>query len=127
TAWIDTNAGWEATATDASVATRELEDPIDLTEAASARLTFSSWLSAAAGSHGAVQISTDGGATWTTLDVVSPSDRWSRVDLSLAPFSGEVVNLRFVFDAAAPVEGFPPDSWGVSDLAVDVGIAPVRR
>ena len=72
-------------------------DPIDLSGAGAARLTFESLLTTAA-SRAMVQVSLDG-HTWWTVDDIQGSSDWASVTVDLSPFAGEVIWLRFVLEA----------------------------
>ena len=72
-------------------------DPIDLSGAGAARLTFESLLTTAE-SRAMVQISLDG-HTWRTVDDVQHSTDWASVTVDLSSFAGDVIWLRFVLDA----------------------------
>jgi hypothetical protein len=101
---------------DRSVAHRRA-DPIDLTSSASARLTFQSWLSSTGGSQAEVQVSVDG-LHWITAGLVRPSDTWDLVEVDLSGFAGQIIEVRFVLDSTAAVEGAPPDVWRLADPRV---------
>ncbi len=75
------------------VATIALDDPIDLTKAAGATVTFLSRLRSRR--SGEVQASTDG-VTWVTLAPVATSDDWTPVRIALDELAGRIVYLRFV-------------------------------
>jgi hypothetical protein len=117
-------AAWRAEAWTTGRAVLRLLAPIDLTHATAAHLTFQSWLSAGA-SSGAVQASIDG-VTWQTVTLVPPSDAWTLVDVDLSAFVGQVVSVRFVYDAIAPPTGVAPEVWRIDQLTVDITPGPRR-
>jgi murein DD-endopeptidase MepM/ murein hydrolase activator NlpD len=80
----------------ATAATGRLSATVDLRGAASAQLTFESWLS---GALGAVQVSADG-ATWTTVADVPVTEGWQALSADLTPFAGQVVWVRFAFESS---------------------------
>jgi hypothetical protein len=118
--WAPAVGGWEATATESGVAIHALDDPIDLTSASAAQLSFASRLSSAGGSQAAVQVSVDDGRTWTTIETMPPTDDWTHVVVDLDAFLGEMVGVRFVFDEVAPASGFAPDTWSIDQWEVVV-------
>ena len=70
-----------------------------------------------------IQASTDGGATWNTLDTHCAGDGlavWQEFDLSLMAYRGQDLSLRFMFNAydAAFNQGF---GWVVDDVLVTTG------
>ena len=69
----------------------------DLRDATDVRLQFQSW-SGGEAAAASIQVSTDG-RSWQTLASVPPASGWARVDVDLSTFSGQVVWIRFVFDA----------------------------
>jgi hypothetical protein len=98
---------------------QSLDWPIDLRGASAATLLFESRLSGG-GSGAEVQVSLDG-VTWQTVAVVPSSDDWTLLAVDLGAFAGQVVRLRFAFDAVAPVLGQGQDRWFVRGVTVSVG------
>jgi hypothetical protein len=120
-----TGLGWRAEAWTTGRATLLWAQPIDLTNATSARLNFESWLSSSAtsasgGSSGAVQVCVDG-VVWQTIATVPRTDGWTQVDVDFSAFAGRLVYVRFVFDAVAPGAGVAPDVWRIDDVTVMIG------
>jgi hypothetical protein len=108
--------GWRAEAWTTGRALLRWADPLDLTHATSAHLTFASWLSSRA-SSGEVQVSEDG-VTWQTVAVVPRSEAWTEIDVDLSAFAGQLIYVRFVFDAVAPGDGVLPDEWRIDHVSV---------
>jgi hypothetical protein len=68
-----------------------------------------------------VQGSTDG-TSWQALMDVPAIDDWSVIDVDLRPFAGQVVWLRFVFDAVqSRMPDDPPDTWLVGAVEIQNG------
>jgi hypothetical protein len=89
--------------------------PIDLTDATRATLTFASSLTRGR-SAGEVQVSSDG-ITWLTVGGVTEGREEVAVDLST--FAGRVVYVRFVFSTSGPMDA-PPDVWTIDGVAVQI-------
>ena len=110
-------ATWEAVAVGTGPSVWDLEGPVDLTAATEARLTFASWLSTR-GSTVAVEVSLDGGGTWVPVAEVAASETWAPIEVDLGAYVGQVLDVRFVFDAVAPADPADPDVWQVDDVQV---------
>jgi hypothetical protein len=113
---------WQAEATHAGSFVLRW-DAIDLRQAAGGALRFESRLTTRA-STAHVQVSLDG-RTWQTLGPVPESPDWQPVDVDLSAFAGQVVYVRFTFDAVAPAESAPPDIWQIRNVAT-LGHPPGR-
>ena len=109
--------GWVVEANATAPYTLTMATPVDLRQAASARLRFESRL-IARDSTARVQVSVDG-QTWQDLEAVPPSQDWVQLDIDLSPFAGQVIYLRFAFDAVAPMDGSAPDVWQIMGVTVD--------
>ena len=90
-------------------------EPIDLTSASSAELTFSSSLSAA-GSSGQVQVSTDG-IMWQTATAVPAIE--GQMALNLTPYAGQIIYVRFVLSTHRRLTS-QPDSWTIDDVSLKI-------
>ena len=95
-----------------------LVSPIDLTSASSPVLSFVHSYMFAAGDSGYVEISADGGSSWTALDSFTngDSDSWltERIDLSSWTWSDDVlVRFRITTDPSTTADG-----WHVDDISV---------
>jgi hypothetical protein len=99
------------------------EEPVDLRNAITGRLSFQSRLVSET-STAAVQVSDDF-ATWHTVLTVPPSADWSPVDVDLGEYAGRIVFLRFVFDTTAPpASAVAPDLWWIDDVRISRGRRP---
>jgi Zn-dependent metalloprotease len=89
---------------------------VDLGAVQSARLTFESFLSGAAGTAlglADIQVSLDG-LTWRTIARVPPAEEWSDVDVDLDEYAGRTVYIRFVY---TPLSG-EPAIWHLMNVRV---------
>ncbi|MEZ5126814.1 MAG: immune inhibitor A [Thermoleophilia bacterium] len=93
--------------------------------AAGADLTFRTWYEIEPGyDFGYVDISDDGGATWTTLEVFSDIDTYnwaSTVRVDLAEYEGSNALFRFRYTTDYSVVG---RGWEVTDIAVGGSVIP---
>ena len=110
-------AVWEAVATGTESSVWDLDGPLDLTAATEARITFASWLSTR-GSTATVAVSVDGGGTWVSVAEVAASETWVPIEVDLGAYVGQLVDVRFVFDAVAPTDPAEADVWQVDDVQV---------
>jgi hypothetical protein len=92
-------------------------ETLDLRMASAAMLSFESSLSMAGASSAEIQVSEDG-ITWQTLAQVPASDDWITLNVDLSAWAGRVVQVRFAFDARAPLRGGRPDTWLIGDVRV---------
>ncbi len=106
---------WQAVASVNGLEVLYWTKPVDLTDAASAQLSFVSSLSGR--STAEVQASVDG-ITWQRVAVVPGGTNGVTADLTA--FAGQVVYVRFVFKTAAPAGGAAPDRWTIDDVVVDI-------
>lgn len=119
--------------------------PIELHDGGSPTLTFWNQWNIASGDGGQVQLSDDGGETWTRLDLgggypgtmndsadacgfatgqpvfAGQQNSWLQKTASLTPFIGETVQIRFIFSTDGSVNG---TGWWLDDLAVGPAIVP---
>jgi N-acetylneuraminic acid mutarotase len=105
---------WEARSRGAGLEVLYWGRPIDLTDAASAHLTFRSALSGR--STGEIQVTADG-SSWRTITVVPDGSGWTSADLTA--FSGRVVYVRFVFRTLED-RGLASDAWTIGDVLINV-------
>lgn len=95
---------------------------------------------AATGQFGRVQVSTNGGSNWTTIwseaGPINPADypggipssalpdSWTEVQLSLAAYAGQTIQLRFLFDFTGGSSFSPGGNslvgWFIDDIQVGV-------
>jgi hypothetical protein len=133
-AWALDPAGYTGTSVFVSSATRglghilTLDTPIDLHASFYPHLSFWQRGQTSTADLVSVDISTDGGQSWTLVDLSSRiTADWTAVDLDLTPFVGQVVSLRFHLDATQPLPdgGTSVGIW-IDDLTVqEVQPAPV--
>jgi hypothetical protein len=100
---------------------RLISPPIWIPRNSSARLEFMSWLSAS-GDSASVQISFNGGTTWSFLQSVADSaDAFTRVSLDLSDLSGDIrLGFRFSSDQYGRAPG-----WFVDDVSVSGGVSSI--
>jgi len=119
----DPGSSWRVEAWTDGRAVLQSPEPIDLRDASSAHLQFGSWLSSHSGhsghsghaSSGEVQVSLDG-VTWQSISTVPRTEGWTTVEVDLSAFAGQVIYLRFVFDAIVAPAGVAPDVWIIDDV-----------
>lgn len=85
-------------------------DVIDLSDASTATLSFDSSL---AGGGAGLEVSLDG-RTWERLHAVPALESWTRIDVDLSSFAGQVIRVRFAFDAAAAADAV----WRIGGVRV---------
>jgi uncharacterized protein (DUF1810 family) len=108
--------------------TLTLDTPVDLHAAFYPHLSF--WMRGQVSTTDliSVDISTDGGQSWTLIDLSSRlTAEWTLVDLGLTPFVGQVVLLRFHLDATPPLPegGASVGLWLDAVTVQEVPPAPV--
>jgi uncharacterized protein (DUF1810 family) len=109
-AWTLDPAGYTGSSVFVSSATRSqgntlaLDTPIDLRTAFYPHLSFWQRGQISTADLVSVDISTDGGQSWTMIDLTSRlTPDWTLVDLDLTAFVGQIVSLRFHLDATQPL------------------------
>jgi hypothetical protein len=85
-------------------------------------LIFMHWWGTHNNSTCYVQISTDGGGSWTTVDTwynesLGGARVWMKKDYDLALYSGNAI-IRFWFHSNIWFPGYAPDGWYLDDLEV---------
>lgn len=109
--------------------------PIKVPAAAeSPRLRFWHWWSFSCDDYGAVQISTNNGASWEDLSgsyYADSSGSWSRAQLNLSAYGGLTVRLGFYFysnNNGSSTCGYGAvdvsDGWYIDELAIETGNPP---
>ncbi len=120
--------GWFADSTvRGQSSTLTAETTIDLRTAQNPELTFWQRASLTSGDGMTLDLSIDGGMSWTPLDQQSGATfDWSPRTVSLAAYRGSVVTLRFRLDTlGALAEGETTVGWWIDDLTVqEVPIVP---
>ena len=117
--------GWQTSAADSSEVLRwgRQLDLRSISPDQMVQLTFQSLLTASQ-SSATVQISTDG-INWTPLSQIAPSGGWNSVTVDVSAYRGQLIQVQFVWQGAAPSEGQPPDSWSVDNVSVEAATPPV--
>jgi uncharacterized protein (DUF1810 family) len=100
--------------------TLALETPLDLRGAFYPHLSFWQRGQTSTADLVSVDISTDGGQSWTLIDLSSRlTADWTAVDLDLTAFVGQIVSLRFHLDATQPLpEGGASVGLWIDDVTV---------
>jgi hypothetical protein len=98
---------------------------IDLRAAPDYELSFSSYYTGFNGQLANVVMSTDGGATWTSIYTVQPSVIWQNIKIDLSAYSGPggLAAVKFAFHADD--SGNQASGWAVDDVMVSCGGAAV--
>lgn len=121
-------ADFRATRTviDPYVDTLTLNTPLDLTGASLPTLRYSTWYNLTDNEIAQVQVSTDDGQTWTTVQEITGStligygfQTLYEQQVDLSPYSNQTIWLRFQFEAL-PASGFTRlgQSWTVDNIQV---------
>ncbi len=98
--------------------------PIDLTTMSDAHLSFSHFLRKESSQYydiARVQVSTDEGASWQDVYVVTQStagDEMQRIDVSLAAYIGQMIRLRFSFDTRDALYN-DYEGWVIDDVLIE--------
>ncbi|MCB9101038.1 MAG: S8 family serine peptidase [Anaerolineales bacterium] len=108
--------------------TLTLAAPLDLPASGPATLSFSSYEQTECGGdctwdNRTIELSTDGGSSWTPLGEGDTEGVWYRKTFDLTPYQGQTVVPRFRFDS---VDGGYDDylGWLVDDVGIQTGCAP---
>ena len=106
---------------DALILDGKCADEIDLTKAFSADIIFNTWYKLKEGDRGYVEISTDEGDTWTTLDIDGQafingtSDSWEQIWIPLDDYIGEEIIIRFRFTSN---NDGTAEGWYIDDVRI---------
>jgi outer membrane biosynthesis protein TonB len=95
-----------------------LDGLLDLGGTTAPELTWWDTYALAAYDHGYVEVSTDGGATWTSLfdHYYATNTGWTRHSVDLSAYAGQQVGLRFRLDARNHT--YVADGWTLDDVSV---------
>ncbi|MBI4283376.1 MAG: immune inhibitor A, partial [Chloroflexi bacterium] len=116
TSWSDSPVGAYADNTNTALTTT-----INLAQAGSPILTFWHRYSLEQNlDYGYVEVSTNGGNTWTQVFVVSGNGEWKWEKVNLKPYAGSVIGLRFRL--ASNANGITGDGWYIDDVNIAEGI-----
>jgi hypothetical protein len=99
---------------------------LDLTGAPSYVLSFQSWYDGGYGQLAFVEMSTDGGASWTPIYTCSPASGWQQVDVDLSAYSGASGLSSVWFAFHADDAGEWASAWAVDDIVLASGGVPVQ-
>ncbi|MDP6512234.1 MAG: immune inhibitor A, partial [SAR202 cluster bacterium] len=116
TSWTDSPLGSYANNANTSLTTF-----VSLAGSASPVLTFWQKLQLRqAQDYGYVEVSTDGGKTWTKLLTISGTESWNQESVNLNAYRGAVIGLRFrlLADAANVSDGWYIDDVRIANNAV---------
>ncbi|NVO21063.1 MAG: carboxypeptidase regulatory-like domain-containing protein [Bacteroidetes bacterium] len=94
---------------------------LDLTNAPSFALNFASFYTGDYGQMAYVEMSTDGGATWTPIYTCSPAATWNDVSVDLSAYSGAsgLSSVKFAFHADDA--GQYASGWAIDDVSIASG------
>jgi hypothetical protein len=74
--------------------------------------------------YGRVEISTNGGSSWTqVLAVTSVDDEWNQERVDLGPYAGETIGLRFRVTSNATTQ---MNGWYLDDIVISNGVRSVE-
>jgi hypothetical protein len=116
--FTETAFGWRVEATTTGRRILSYAQSVDLTNAASARLRFRSWLTATQ-SSGHVEVSV-GRGDWQGVTTVPTTSGWTWIDVDLLAFVGQIVDVRFVLDAVPLQLAVSPDVWQIEDVSIEI-------
>jgi len=99
---------------------------LDLTNAPSFVLGFQSFYNGDYGQMAYVEMSTDGGATWTPIYTCAPAASWNQVDVDLSAYSGASGLAAVQFAFHADDAGQYASGWAIDDVVIASGGLPVQ-
>jgi hypothetical protein len=102
--------------------TLTLNDPIDIPVGSTPYFTYWSRYKLSINERVQVQVSTDDGASWTTVETYSEITNlnWNARRIDLRGYQGQSIRLRFVFVATACTSDcVAGTSWWIDDVRVD--------
>ena len=122
TCWTDSPGGHYSDYTNVSLTSTDIDIPSD----GHAFLSFWHCYEIESGyDYGRVEISTDGGLTWSTLaSYTGDQGSWIQVAANLALYVGETVRVRFRLDTDDSVT---KDGWYIDDVEIKAGISNVKE
>ncbi|NVO21627.1 MAG: carboxypeptidase regulatory-like domain-containing protein [Bacteroidetes bacterium] len=94
---------------------------MDLTGAPSYFMNFASFFNGEYGQTASVEMSTDGGVSWSPIYTCSPAIAWNYIQLDLSPYSGPsgLSSVKFAFHSND--NGNYGSGWAVDDIEVASG------
>lgn len=102
-----------------SNAAMTLEGTIDLTGASNPYLTFWNRRLRGPSDYFRVEVSTDGGYTWSSVQRWTGDVGWQKESVSLRSYRGSRINIRFRIDAR--LDSRVDDGWYIDDIQVFEG------
>jgi hypothetical protein len=99
---------------------------LDLTNAPSFVLGFQSFYNGDYGQMAYVEMSTDGGATWTPIYTCAPAASWNQVDVDLSAYSGASGLAAVQFAFHADDAGQYAYGWAIDDVLSHQADYPYR-
>jgi len=99
----------------------------DLTAGLGYSLVFQSFYDGTYGEIATVEMSTNGGTTWTVIKTLTPDPSgWAQVDVDLSDYSGPggLTNVKFAFHANDA--GGWASGWAVDDVKLESGVINVQ-
>jgi len=99
---------------------------LDLTGAPSYVLSFQSFYNGDYGQMAFVEMSTDGGASWTPIYTCTPAGSWNQVDVDLSAYSGTAGLGSVWFTFHSDDAGQWGSGWAIDDVTIASGGVPVQ-
>jgi hypothetical protein len=99
--------------------------PLNLTVAPYFFLSFQSYFSGAGGQMAYVEMSTDGGSTWTPIYTCSQAASWQQVEIDFSTYSGTGGFSNVLLAFHADDGGNQASGWAVDDIVLRSGNLPV--
>ena len=100
---------------------------MDLSNLPSYKLTFSSFFTGDYNQHAFVQISSDGGTTWSLINMLNPAPlQWQELEIDLSQFSGPdgLQNIRVAFHADDYNDW--ASGWAIDNVKISSGNIPLQ-
>lgn len=122
TCWTDSPLGDYSDNADTSLTSTAISIPTD----GNAFLSFWHHYRIESGyDYGKVEISTDGGSTWSYLASYSGSQYdWIQAVVDLTSYVGETIKIRFRLDADSL---YSYDGWYIDDVEIKTGVSDVKQ
>ena len=98
---------------------------LNLTNAPAFVLSFQSYFDGSWGQSATVEMSTNGGTTWTVINTLAGSAAWKQIDIDLSAYSGAAGLAAVKFAFHANDNGGWASGWAVDDVSVASGGIPV--
>jgi len=93
-----------------------LSPPLNLSNFIYAELSFDHRCDVLSGDHGSVQVSSNGGTTWTEILNVTDVLSWTHVSLNLLPYISSNVRIRFKFHSSTSGSTY---GWLIDNIRVN--------